>query len=126
MSTNFAKTLVWKQDYDVKLWRHKQRTPNTNDYPMPLNETPPMKIFCVRHCTRQPWVSTDANWNPLGQVAGLATHSLIYKTCHKVLSQTEATSLVKMNVSLSAPHMLIPVFVYILSSLFNVLNQARN
>jgi len=23
MSTNFAKTLVWKQDNDVKLWRHK-------------------------------------------------------------------------------------------------------
>ena len=46
-----AKTLVWKQD-DVKLGRHKQRTPNTNDYPMPLNEPPPMKIFCVRHCQR--------------------------------------------------------------------------
>jgi len=51
MSTNFAKTLVWKQDYDVILWRHKQRTPNTNDYPMPLNETPPMQSFCVRHCS---------------------------------------------------------------------------
>ena len=49
MSTNFAKTLVWKQDYDVILWRHKQRTPNTNDYPMPLNEPPPMKSFYVRH-----------------------------------------------------------------------------
>ena len=45
MSTNFAKTLVWKQDYDVILWRHKQRTPNTNDYPMPLNETPPHEKF---------------------------------------------------------------------------------
>jgi len=44
------KTLVWKQDYDVKLWCHNQRTPNTNDYPMPLNETYPIKIFCVRHC----------------------------------------------------------------------------
>ena len=53
MSTNFAKTLVWKQDYDVILWRHKQRTPNTNDYPMPLNETPPMKSFCVRHWARR-------------------------------------------------------------------------
>ena len=51
--TNFAKTLVWKREYDVKLWRHKQRTPNTNDYHMPLNETPPMKIFCVRHCSRR-------------------------------------------------------------------------
>jgi len=44
MSTNFAKTLVWKQDYDIKLWRHKQRTTNTNDYPMSLNETPPWKF----------------------------------------------------------------------------------
>ena len=29
-----------KHDYDVKLWRHKQRTPNTNDHQMPLNKTP--------------------------------------------------------------------------------------
>jgi len=49
MSTNFAKTMVWK--YSTKLWRHKQRTPNTNDHDMPLNEPPPMKNFCVRHCT---------------------------------------------------------------------------
>jgi len=32
--------LVWKYEYDVKLWRHKQRTPNTNDHHMPLNATP--------------------------------------------------------------------------------------
>jgi len=50
VSTNFAKTLVWRHEYDVKLRRHKQRTSNTNDYPMPLNEIPLMKIFCVRHC----------------------------------------------------------------------------
>ena len=49
MSTNFAKTLIWKHEYDVKVWRHKQRTPNANDHHMPLNEKPPMKIFCVRH-----------------------------------------------------------------------------
>ena len=53
MSTNFAKTLVWKQDYDVISWRHKQGTPNTNDYPMPLNETPPWNVsayatVCIR------------------------------------------------------------------------------
>jgi len=47
MSTNFAKKLVWKHECDVKLWRHKQRIPNTNDHRMPPNETP-MKIFCVR------------------------------------------------------------------------------
>jgi len=40
MSTNFAKTLVWKNGNDVKLWRHKQRTPNTNDYHMTLKQTP--------------------------------------------------------------------------------------
>jgi len=56
MLTNFAKTLVWKQDYDVKLWRHNERTPNTNDYPMPLNETLPHKNFL-----RTPLLSTTAN-----------------------------------------------------------------
>jgi len=50
LSTNFAKTLVWKHEYDVKLFRQKERTPSTNVHHMPLNETPPMKIFCVRHC----------------------------------------------------------------------------
>ena len=28
-----------ESEYDVKLWHHKQRTPNTNDHHMPLNET---------------------------------------------------------------------------------------
>jgi len=27
----------WKHEYDFTLWRHKQRTPNTNDHHMPLN-----------------------------------------------------------------------------------------
>jgi len=36
------------------IWReivtsHKDRTPQTNEHHMPLNESP-MKIFCVRHC----------------------------------------------------------------------------
>ena len=44
MSTNLAKTLVWKQENDVKLWRHKQRTPNANDHHMTLNQTPPWKF----------------------------------------------------------------------------------
>ena len=43
--------VIWKHGYDVKMWRHKQHTPNTNDYHMPLREIPPMKIFCVRHCS---------------------------------------------------------------------------
>jgi len=42
--------LVWKHVQDVISWRHKQRTLNTNDHHMPLNENPPRKIFCVRHC----------------------------------------------------------------------------
>jgi len=37
---NFAKTLVRKQEYGVKLWRHKQRTPNTNNHHLPLTEKP--------------------------------------------------------------------------------------
>jgi len=51
MSTNVAKTLVWKHEFYVKLWCYKQCTPNTNDHHMPLNE-PPTKIFCVRHWLR--------------------------------------------------------------------------
>jgi len=39
-STNFAETLVWKHEYDVKLWHHNLRAPNTNDYHMTLNELP--------------------------------------------------------------------------------------
>jgi len=50
MSTNFAKTLVLKHEYDVKLRRHKQRNLKTNDHHMPLNEPPLMKIFCIPHC----------------------------------------------------------------------------
>jgi len=44
MSTNFAKTLVSRHDYDVKLRRHKDHKPQTNDHHMPLNETPPWKF----------------------------------------------------------------------------------
>jgi len=36
-----------------KLQRHKQRTPNTNDWAMPLNENSSMIILCVRHCIDQ-------------------------------------------------------------------------
>ena len=44
MSKNFTKTLVWKHAYDAKLWRHKERTSNTNDHHMPLNDSPPWKF----------------------------------------------------------------------------------
>ena len=36
--------VVWKHEYDVKLWCHKQRTQNTNNHHMPLNETPLWKF----------------------------------------------------------------------------------
>ena len=49
---NFAQTFVKKHESDVKLWRHKQCTWNTNDRHMPLNETALMKIFCILH-----WIS---------------------------------------------------------------------
>jgi len=45
MSTNFAKTLVWKHANDVKLWRHKQCTPNANDQHATLNRTPPWNFY---------------------------------------------------------------------------------
>jgi len=57
VSTNFAKALVWKHEYDVKLWRHKQRTPNTNDHHKTLNNPSTMKIFCIRHWTEQCFVT---------------------------------------------------------------------
>ena len=44
MSTNFAITLVWKHEYDVKLWRHKQHAPNANNHHTTLNETPSRKF----------------------------------------------------------------------------------
>jgi len=44
VSTNFATTLISKHEYDVKLWRHKQRTPNTISHHTPLSETPPWKF----------------------------------------------------------------------------------
>jgi len=45
MSRNFAKTLVWKHGNDVKLWRYKQCTSNTNDHHMTLNQTAPRENF---------------------------------------------------------------------------------
>jgi len=44
MSTNFTKTLVWKQDYDVKFWRHKQRTNKYKWLPYVTEWNPPWKF----------------------------------------------------------------------------------
>ena len=38
-STNFAKTLVCKREYDVILWRHHQRISSNNDHHTPLFNT---------------------------------------------------------------------------------------
>ena len=42
MSPNLARTLVWEHENDVKVWRHKQCTPN--DHHMTLNQNPPWKL----------------------------------------------------------------------------------
>jgi len=34
-----------ENEYNFKLWRHKQRTPKTNDHHKPLNEHPPHEHF---------------------------------------------------------------------------------
>jgi len=52
MSTNLAKMLIWKHANDVKLWRHKQRTPNTNEHHMTLNEPPPSKFSAYATAAR--------------------------------------------------------------------------
>jgi len=45
MSTNFAKSLVRKQDYDVTISAHQIQMTTLCHW-----MKPPMKIFCVRHC----------------------------------------------------------------------------
>jgi len=45
MSTNFAKTLVWKHEYDVKLWPNKERTPNRKWPPFATEWWNPPWIF---------------------------------------------------------------------------------
>jgi len=51
-----------ENEYDVKLWRHKDRIPNENAHHIPLNETLPMKIFCVRHWSQLPFVKKRRQW----------------------------------------------------------------
>ena len=40
--------VVWKHEY-VKLWRYKQRKPNTKDGIYHWMNPPPWNVFCVRH-----------------------------------------------------------------------------
>jgi len=44
---------VENMNNDVKLWHHKQRTPNTNDTICHWMKPSPMKNFCVRHCSER-------------------------------------------------------------------------
>jgi len=75
VSTNFA----WKHEYDVKLWRHKQRTPNKNDHHLPLNEiphenflrTPLMPIYIGRY-------------NDVADVSDRQNSADIYHKCYAV------------------------------------------
>ena len=79
MSTNFAKTLVRKHEYDVKLWRHKQRIPSTNDHHMPLTETFPWK-FSAYTTDCQVYDSTAE------KLVLLVKHRLKLETTHKAQS----------------------------------------
>ena len=60
MSRNFAKSFVWKHEYDVKLWRQKQpHQIQMTDHHMPLNETTPHENF-LRTPLRQSLVSISS------------------------------------------------------------------
>jgi len=39
VSTNFAKTFLWKHKHDVKLWCQKQHTPSKNEQHTSLKNT---------------------------------------------------------------------------------------
>ena len=45
VSKNFAKTLDLKREFDVTVWRHKQRTPSNNDHYKPLFKNTLKKRF---------------------------------------------------------------------------------
>ena len=44
VSKNFAKSLDLKHEFDVTVWRHKQRTPSNNDHRTPLIDTGKIKF----------------------------------------------------------------------------------
>jgi len=71
--------------YDVKLWRHKQRTSNTNDT-LDNWMNAPMKIFCVRHCL---W--RRVNLNLLTDMAFQSNHKNASATHRQFVKTTEWT-----------------------------------
>jgi len=68
VSTNFVKTLAWKHEYDVKLRRHTQRTPNTNDHHKPLNETQGRNEVRWRRGKKQVWLPCGRTGAPMVEV----------------------------------------------------------
>jgi len=53
MSTNFAKTLVWKHEYDVRLWGHI--------------------VTSQTEHTKYKWPAYASEWNPLWKFFAYAT-----------------------------------------------------
>ena len=86
-----CKTLVCKHEYDIKLRRHKQRTPNTNDHWMkPPHENLLRTPLCCSYYQLQLWVG------PRGMVFGEVTQSKIYakfgeSSCKKVQKTKDHT-----------------------------------
>jgi len=71
VSTNFAKTLGWKHEYDVKLWRYKECSPNTVLMTTICNWMKPrMKIFCARH-----WVAVTEKYICNGRLLKVQTQN---------------------------------------------------
>jgi len=89
VSTNFAQTSVWKHEYDVKLWRHKQRSSNTNDHRMPLNETPHksfLRTTLVVHITHE--LSNSVYTTALRHVEEFSRHSGWKPVCTCIIAST--------------------------------------
>jgi len=59
MPTNIAKTLVWKHEYNVKLWRHKHHTSNKNDHHIATEWNPPpwkFSAYATAACKQTYWM----------------------------------------------------------------------
>jgi len=85
VSTNFAKTLVCKREYDVILWPHKLHISSSNDHHMPLLNT---RIGRRGHTIKQsPRASPDL-CTPLRRVKPQLKHCpRQYSLCHILLHE---------------------------------------
>ena len=92
VSTNFAKTLVWKYEYDVKLWRHKRTNYKWLTYG---TEWIPHENFCVRHCidSNLKRISKMSTLPPSGKISADAHASNIsFRTIWSILTAWVAAS----------------------------------